>query len=100
MAIPTDAIPADAEPARPADPWRDFPTLWRTSTADDNITLYGFRRFKTPHLLNLRFLESEVAELDHKIFQVRLSLGGQPSPADRLGLGLGHSKRDNVVPLS
>jgi hypothetical protein len=85
-----------AEPARPAEPWRDFPALWRASAADDNITLCSFRRFKTSHLLNLRFLESEVAELDHKIFQARLNLGGQPSPADRLGLG--HSKPDNVVP--
>ncbi|KAK0617665.1 hypothetical protein B0T14DRAFT_590498, partial [Immersiella caudata] len=56
----------------------------------------SFRRFKTSHLLNLRFLESEVAELDHKTFQAGLSLGGQPSPAERLGLG--HSKRDDVLP--
>jgi hypothetical protein len=85
-----------AESARPAEPWGDFPTLWRTSTADDNVALYSFRRFKTTHLLNLRFLESEVAKLDHKIFQAGLSLGAPPSPADRLGLG--HSKRDSIVP--
>ena len=88
----TDAAPAQ----RPADLVRDFARLWRVSAADNNITLYGFRRFKTAHLVNLRFLEAEVAELDHKIYQAGLSLNSPPSPTDRLGLK--HCVRDGVVP--
>ena len=74
----------------------NFAGLWQASTADSNITLYSFRRFKTTHLLNLRFLESEIAELDHKIYQAGLSLNIEPSSIDRLGLK--HCKRDKVVP--
>ncbi|KAH8590503.1 hypothetical protein B0O99DRAFT_551996 [Bisporella sp. PMI_857] len=73
-----------------------FPRLWRCSTTDNNLSLYGFRRFKTSHLLNLRFLEEEVAELDHKIYQAGLSLGLEPTPSDRLGLR--HSKIDANAP--
>lgn len=69
---------------------------WESSTDDNNLTLHGFRRFKTTHLLNLRFLESEIADLDHTIYQAGLSLGLTPSPTDRLGLK--HSKRDANVP--
>lgn len=65
---------------------------WRSSTADNNLTLHGFRRFKTTHLLNLRFLEQEIAELDHTIYQAGLSLDLELSAADRLGLN--HCKRD------
>jgi len=86
-----------AEPAQPpTNLVRDFVKLWRVSTADNNITLYGFRRFKTAHLVNLRFLEAEIAELDHKIYQAGLSLDSPLSPTDRLGLK--NSKRDEVVP--
>jgi len=59
---------------------------WSAVTSDDNITLHGFRRFKTAHLLNLRLLEDEVAGLDYTIYQAGLSLGIQPSSTDRLGL--------------
>ncbi|KAF5493182.1 hypothetical protein CGCF413_v010402 [Colletotrichum fructicola] len=69
-----------------------FRDHWKTSTADDNVTLYGFRRFKTTHLLNLRFLENEIAELDHIIYQAGLSLEFSPTERDRLGLK--HSRRD------
>ncbi|KAH6714369.1 hypothetical protein BKA61DRAFT_424009, partial [Leptodontidium sp. MPI-SDFR-AT-0119] len=69
-----------------------FRAHWQSSTADSNLTLHGFCRFKTTHLLNLRFLESEIAELDHIIFQAGLSLGLSPSPEGRLGLK--HGKRD------
>jgi len=73
-----------------------FRKCWESSTDDNNLTLHGFRRFKTTHLLNLRFLESEIADLDHTIYQAGLSLGLSPSPADRLGLK--HSKRDVNFP--
>lgn len=71
---------------------KQFNAHWRSSTADNNSTLHGFRRFKTTHLLNLRFLESEIAELDHIIYQAGLSSNQKLSPKDRLGLR--HAKRD------
>lgn len=73
-----------------------FRKHWQSSTDDNNLTLHGFRRFKTTHLLNLRYLEDEIAELDHTIYQAGLSLGLSPSPSDRLGLK--HSRRDANVP--
>ncbi|KAI3335286.1 hypothetical protein F4824DRAFT_511223 [Ustulina deusta] len=69
---------------------------WEKATADSNLTLHGFRRFKTTQLLNLRFLKDEIATVDHGIYQAGLSLGLDPSSSDRLGLG--HSKRDANVP--
>jgi len=38
------------------------------STADNNLTLHGFRRFKTTYLLNLRFLEEEIAQMDYTLY--------------------------------
>ena len=73
-----------------------FPEHWKQSTADHNLTLHGFRRFKTTHLLNLRFLESEIADLDRKIYQAGLKLGTEISPDDRLGLK--HAKKDTEAP--
>jgi hypothetical protein len=73
-----------------------FRRAWMASTADNNLTLHGFRRFKTTHLLNLRFLEDEIAKMDHTLYQAGLSLNLSPSSADRLGLG--HSKRDASIP--
>lgn len=73
-----------------------FRKCWVASTADSNLTLHGFRRFKTTQLLNLRYLENEIAEMDHTVYQAGLGLGLDPSPDDRLGLG--HSKRDANVP--
>ncbi|CAE7212373.1 hypothetical protein PTTW11_10292 [Pyrenophora teres f. teres] len=66
--------------------------VWTTSTADNNLTLYDFRRFKTTHLMNLRFLEEEIA----RIYQVGLKENMPLSSIDRLGLG--HSRRDANVP--
>lgn len=73
-----------------------FRKCWVASTADNNLTLHGFRRFKTTQLLNLRLLENEIADIDHRIYQAGLSLDLSPSSADRLGLA--HSKRDANVP--
>lgn len=69
-----------------------FRDAWTASTADNNLTLHGFRRFKTTHLLNLRLLEHEIAEMDHVVYQAGLSLDVSLSPEDRLGLK--HCKRD------
>ena len=65
--------------------------LWRKATDDNRLTLYGFRRFRTTHLLNLRFLEEEIDVLDHRIFQAGLRLGygdggGGGTCPDKLGL--------------
>ncbi|KAL6879901.1 hypothetical protein HDV57DRAFT_498423 [Trichoderma longibrachiatum] len=73
-----------------------FPNLWQASTADSNLTLHGFRRFKTTHLLNLRYIEAEIAEIDHTIYQLGLSSNVAPSSTDRLGLK--HCKRDEIPP--
>lgn len=74
----------------------EFSRHWQTSTADGNLSLYGFRRFKTAHLLNLRFLEAEIAELDRIIYQLGLGLNIEPSTVDRLGLQ--HATRDKSPP--
>lgn len=74
----------------------EFLKIWKASTADSNLTLYGFRRFKTSHLLNLRFLEAKIAQLDHDFYQAGLSLNIEPSTVDRLGLA--HCKKDDQIP--
>lgn len=75
-----------------------FPKVWSQITDDKNLTLYGFRRFKTSHLLNLRFLEEEISEYDRRIYQARLKLDidNDRRKADRLGLQYSH--RDSDVP--
>ncbi|KAK8859455.1 hypothetical protein PGQ11_010189 [Apiospora arundinis] len=73
-----------------------FREFWPRVTDDSNLTLHGFRRYKTTHLLNLRFFEDEIAKLDHAIYQAGLSLGLKPSARDRLGLK--RSKIDVDVP--
>jgi len=74
-----------------------FEKVWAKSTEDNNIALYGFRRFKTSHLVNLRFLEEEIAKLDHDIYQIGLkSANRDVSGRDRLGFRF--SKRDSNVP--
>lgn len=69
-----------------------FEKVWTLSTDDNNLALYGFRRFKTGHLLNLRLLEDEIDRIDHQIYQAGLKLGMDPAPHDRLGLK--HCQRD------
>ena len=63
-----------------------FRDLWRKATDDNYLTLYGFRRFRTTHLLNLRYLEEEIDLIDHQIYQAGLRLGHTPTSVDRLGL--------------
>ncbi|KAJ6438991.1 Cytoplasmic 60S subunit biogenesis factor REI1 [Purpureocillium lavendulum] len=45
---------------------------------------------------SLRYLEAEIATLDHLIYQLGLSLDLEPSEADRLGLR--HCKKDETIP--
>ncbi|KAJ6437570.1 hypothetical protein O9K51_09776 [Purpureocillium lavendulum] len=75
---------------------KQFPSHWLASTADSNLTLHGFRRFKTTHLLNLRYLETEIAQIDRLLYQLGLSLDLGISEADRLGLK--HCERDEGIP--
>ncbi|KAL7940285.1 hypothetical protein V8C42DRAFT_258211 [Trichoderma barbatum] len=85
------------EPSQPRQSLSEqFSNHWQASTADSNLTLHGFRRFKTTHLLNLRYLEAEIAEIDHLIYQLGLGLNVEPSSTDRLGLK--HCKRDEIIP--
>ena len=70
-----------------------FRQLWVKVTDDNGLTLHGFRRFKTSHLLNLRFLEEEIAKLDRQVYQAGLKLELKKSTTvDKLGLQ--HAKRD------
>lgn len=85
-----------SDPLQPDGITNTFRKAWITSTADNNLTLHGFRRFKTTHLLNLRFLENEIAEMDHVLYQAGLSLDISPSSDDRLGLG--HCRKDANIP--
>jgi hypothetical protein len=63
-----------------------------TITSPEPPTLFGFRRFQTTHLLNLRLLENEILAIDYKVFQAGLSLGGEVRSDDLLALA--HIERD------
>ena len=69
-----------------------FRKLWPCVTDDNHLTLFGFRRFRTTHLMNLRFLEEEINKIDRQIYQAGLKLGIPPTKDDRLGSR--YSKRD------
>ncbi|KAI1178570.1 hypothetical protein F4777DRAFT_537060 [Nemania sp. FL0916] len=75
---------------------QEFNKHWQSATDSNNLTLHGFRRFKTAHLLNLRFIEDEIARLDHVIYQAGLTLDIDHSNPDRLGLG--RANREAQVP--
>lgn len=47
--------------------------------------------------MNLRFLEDEIAELDHVIYQAGLTLGIDHAPSNKLGLK--YCKKDANVPV-
>ncbi|KAL8748288.1 MAG: hypothetical protein Q9184_007428 [Pyrenodesmia sp. 2 TL-2023] len=100
ISIPADRQILSQTPLRDVSRSGIFPKVWSHSTEDRNLTLYGFRRFKTTHLVNLRFLEEEISELDHRIYQAGLSLddGAMEKKPDRLGLRCSH--RDASVPAS
>lgn len=89
---PSVPIIVEASTSHQPDSNATFKKLWKHSTEDNNLTLYGFRRFKTSHLLNLRYLEEEISKLDHDIYQAGLRSGCEPGKRDRLGLR--YSKRN------
>lgn len=74
-----------------------FTKVWREITSDNHLTLFGFQRYRTAHLLNLRFIEAEIGKIDHELYQAGLQLH---PPLDREHtldrLGLKQAKRDNV----
>lgn len=78
--------------------WRStkFHKVWETATSDNDLTLYGFRRLKTTHMLNLRYLEEELAEIDHTLYQAGLIIGIDHSLRNRLGLE--YCQKDAAVP--
>lgn len=88
----------DPSPSRDLSRSSIFHKVWSRSTEDKNLSLYGFRRFKTSHLVNLRYLEEEISELDHNIYQAGLNLDNDTRDrnSDRLGLRCSH--RDSRVP--
>ena len=63
-----------------------FAKLWSRVIDDNSLAAHGFRRFKTTHLLNLRFLEEEIDSIDHQIYQAGSKVGYKPGRRDRLGL--------------
>ena len=90
--LPSVSILAKDPSSHHIDSNATFKKLWKHSTEDNNLTLYGFRRFKTSHLLNLRYLEEEISRVDHEIYQAGLRSGCEPGERDRLGLR--YSKTD------
>ena len=73
----------------------DFGKAWHNAVDDNYLTLFGFRRYRTSHLLNLRLLEAEIAKIDHTFFQAGLNLNHIPT-LDRLGLS--GARRDAIPP--
>ncbi|TVY42081.1 hypothetical protein LOCC1_G004289 [Lachnellula occidentalis] len=77
---------------------REFRSHWRTATDDSELSLFCFRRFRTGHLLNLRFLENEITRVDHEIYQAGLQIEIDPGSKDKVGLR--NATRDaNVLPI-
>ena len=96
MATLEQSVSISADSTYHPDSIATFKRLWKHSTEDNNLTLYGFRRFKTSHLLNLRYLEEEISRVDHDIYQAGLRSGCVPGERDRLGLR--YSKMDSSPP--
>ncbi|CAN8099915.1 unnamed protein product [Discula destructiva] len=78
-----------------ANPAPVFNRIWSIATEDENLTMYAFKRFKTSHLVNLRYLEHELDKLDRDVYQAGLSLGHDVSKTGRLLLG--HAQKDKVI---
>ncbi|KAI1131673.1 hypothetical protein F5Y10DRAFT_275405 [Nemania abortiva] len=75
---------------------QQFQKNWELATDDNSLTLHGFRRFRPAHLLNLRYLEDEIAELDRAIYQAGRNLGLDHTPTNRLDIAW--SKKEENVP--
>ena len=72
-----------------------FRSFWSDVTSDNRLTLFGFQRYRTTHLFNLRFLEAEINEINHKLYQTGLQLDSTFDGQRALNrLGLRQAKRD------
>jgi hypothetical protein len=69
--LPSITNAAGASTSHHLDSEATFRKLWKHSTEDNNLALYGFRRFKTSHLLNLRYLEEEISRLDYDMTSIK-----------------------------
>lgn len=76
-----------------------LPSIWQTSTADSNLTLYSFSRFKTTttHLFNLRCLEAEISQINDKIYKLGLQSNVAPTKTNRSGLEQREAEGDAEV---
>lgn len=74
----------------------EFPIHWSSCTDDNNLSLFSFRRFRSTHLINLRFLEEEISKVDREIYQAGLQLEIDPEKIDKLGLR--SATRDHDAP--
>ncbi|TEY29168.1 hypothetical protein BOTCAL_0965g00040 [Botryotinia calthae] len=74
----------------------NFRTYWKSATDGNNLSLFCFRRYRSIHLVNLRFLEDEIAKLDREIYQAGLQLDIEPGSKDRMKLR--SATRDKEVP--
>ena len=73
-----------------------FNKIWRASTSDNRLTLFELRRYRTTHLLNLRFLETKINEIDHNLNQAGLHQSQPPDREHTLDrLGLKHCKKNS-----
>ena len=72
-----------------------FSKIWPAVTDPNPLILFGFRRFRTSHLLVLRALEQDILKIDHEVFQAGLQLGEPTQKGGRLALD--HAERDAVL---
>ena len=72
-----------------------FSKVWPAVTDPNPLILFGFRRFRTSHLLVLRALEQDILKIDHEVFQAGLRLGEPTQKGGRLALD--HAERDTVL---
>ncbi|KAL9028633.1 MAG: hypothetical protein Q9180_007135, partial [Flavoplaca navasiana] len=78
-----------------SDTMSTFRKAWYDATDDNYLTLFGFRRFRTAHLLNLRFLEQDIDKIDHQLYQAGLDFDNSHNIIHRLALK--QAKRDGSL---
>lgn len=75
---------------------QSFGTIWPEVTSDNYLNLFGFQRYRTAHLFNLRLLEAEIGAINHNVYQSGLQLSQPLDYEHKLDrLGLKHAKKDN-----
>lgn len=77
---------------------KDFRSHWRTATDDNELSLFSFRRYRTSHLINLRFLENEVERVTHEIYQAGLQVEIKEECKKKLGLQYA-TRNPNTQPI-